>query len=103
MVLANELEAAALGPMLSPTQLGGALVIVKQGADPAIVMAAGMPPREVPALVVPDVHDTTGAGDAFAAGLLLSLAAGADAVTATLAGHRVAAEAVRFASVSADA
>ena len=103
VVLANELEAAALGPLLCPAHLGGALVIVKQGAEPAIVMVAGMPPQEVPAQLVPDVRDTTGAGDAFAAGLLLSLAAGADALTATDAGHRVAADAVRLASISAGA
>jgi sugar/nucleoside kinase (ribokinase family) len=78
--------------------LHGAVVVVKQGADPAIVHRAGEAPVEVPAIVVPDVRDTTGAGDAFAAGMLLSMAAGADTVVAVRRGHEVAAQAVRDAS-----
>lgn len=101
VVLANELEAATLGPMMHPDHLGGALVIIKQGAEPAIVMESGHPPREVPAEVVTDVHDTTGAGDAFAAGLLLALAYGGDPVSATRRAHEVAADAVRRASAPA--
>ena len=83
VVLANELEAAVLGSMMHPDQLGGALVVIKQGAEPAIVLAAGEPPVQVPAEVVADVQDTTGAGDAFAAGLLLALAADSDPISAT--------------------
>jgi sugar/nucleoside kinase (ribokinase family) len=98
VVLANEIEAATLGPRLHPDHLGGALVIVKYGADPAVVLQSGRPPVSVPARHVPDVHDTTGAGDAFAAGLLLALADGADAVAATERAHDVAAAAVRDAS-----
>jgi sugar/nucleoside kinase (ribokinase family) len=101
VVLANELEAATLGPELHPDHLDGALVIVKQGPEPAIVLQAGQPPQLVPAEVVAGVRDTTGAGDAFAAGLLLALADGADAITATRRGHAVAAAAVRRASAHA--
>lgn len=102
VVLANELEAAALGPELHPDHLHGALVIIKQGSQPAIVLQAGHPPVEVPAEVVANVRDTTGAGDAFAAGLLLALAAGAEPIAATARGHAVAADAVRSASAAAD-
>ncbi len=98
VVLANELEAAVLGSMMHPDHLGGALVVIKQGAEPAIVLEAGEPPVHVPAEVVVDVHDTTGAGDAFAAGLLLALAAHADPISATRRAHAVAADAVRRAS-----
>lgn len=98
VVFANELEAQVLGDGLRPERLGGALVVVKQGAGPAIVWSPDGTRREVPALAVPGVRDTTGAGDAFAAGLLLALADGADEVAATVAGHRVAAAAVRRAS-----
>ena len=101
VVLANELEAAALGSELHPDNLGGALVIVKQGAQPATVFEAGRSPQEVAAESVESVHDTTGAGDAFAAGLLLALADGADPVAATRRAHSVAAEAVRRASARA--
>lgn len=100
VVLANELEAATIGDGLRPDQLGGSLVVVKQGPDPAIVWAAGRDPVRIPAVAIPDVHDTTGAGDAFAAGLLTALAAGADHVEATRRAHEVAANAVRRASFS---
>lgn len=100
VVLANELEAAALGPQLHPDHLDGALVIVKQGAQPAIVLEAGKSAREVTAETVANVRDTTGAGDAFAAGLLLALADGHDAMSATRRAHEVAADAVRRASAS---
>ena len=98
VVLANELEAAVLGAGLHPDHLDGALVVIKQGAQPAIVLQAGQPRHEVAAETVPNVRDTTGAGDAFAAGLLLALADGADPVSATSRAHTVAAQAVRRAS-----
>jgi sugar/nucleoside kinase (ribokinase family) len=95
VVLANELEAAALGERLEPSHLGGATVVVKRGGGPVTIVRDGVPAVEVPAIALDDVRDTTGAGDAFAAGFLIALAAGADAVDATRAGHRVAADAVR--------
>lgn len=98
VVLANELEAAALGDGLHPDALGGAIVVVKHGAEPAVVHEAGKPPTEVPAITVEGVRDTTGAGDAFAAGFLVALAAGASAPDAARHGHEVAADAVRRAS-----
>ncbi|MDO8362054.1 MAG: carbohydrate kinase family protein [Actinomycetota bacterium] len=103
VVLANELEAATLGPGLHPDHLDGALVVVKQGAEPAIVLQPGRPPVTVPAMSVDGVRDTTGAGDAFAAGLLLALADGADPIEATQRAHRVAADAVRRASAQGSA
>ena len=99
VVLANELEAATLGAALQPDNLNGALVVVKQGALPAIVLHAGQPPREVAAVALANVTDTTGAGDAFAAGFLLSLAASRDPVAAAWHGHQVAATAIQRASM----
>ena len=95
VVLANELEAEVLGPGLHPDRLGGATVVVKHGAEPAVVLQSGHEPLYVPGVLLDDVRDTTGAGDAFAAGLLLSLADGADLMAAVQHGHDVAAAALR--------
>ena len=98
VVLANELEAATLGDGLTPARLGATVVVVKHGADPAEVRLADGTTRTVPAIAVPGVRDTTGAGDGFAAGFLIEWAASHDAVAATRHGHDVAAAAVRRAS-----
>lgn len=95
VVLANELEAATLGMALHPDNLVGALVVVKQGASPALVLQSGHQPREVAANTLSNVTDTTGAGDAFAAGFLLSLAATHDPIAAARRGHEVAATTIQ--------
>ena len=94
VVLANELEAAVLGDRLVPEQINGAVVVVKRGAGPATVLRHGQAPVDVPANVLPGVRDTTGAGDAFAAGFLLGFAQHGDPVQATRQGHDVAAAGV---------
>ena len=66
-------------------------IVVKDGPRPATVHRPGRHPRSVPAEHVEDVRDTTGAGDAFAAGTLAAWIAGADVVSACSAGHRLAA------------
>lgn len=103
LVLANELEAQVLGDGARPASLAGATVVVKQGAQPALVFVGDSAAAVVPAEHVAGVSDTTGAGDAFAAGLLLAWAAGADPVHAVREGHAVAAAAVRSVSSSSAA
>ncbi len=98
VILANELEAQVLGERLHVPYRDGVLVVVKHGAAPAVVSRPDIGSVEVPAITVAGVTDTTGAGDAFAAGLLLGLAAGLDPVAAVQRGHEVAAEQVRAAS-----
>lgn len=98
VVLANELEAATLGDALQPRRLGAEVVVVKHGAQPAELRLADGTTVSVPAVTVPGVRDTTGAGDGFAAGFLMEWAASHDAVAATRHGHEVAAAAVRRAS-----
>jgi sugar/nucleoside kinase (ribokinase family) len=70
----------------------GAVTIVKRGPDPAVVHSPNKPSVEVPGLVVADVSDTTGAGDAFAAGVLTHAGGWRrDPVGACESGHRCAA------------
>lgn len=90
VVLANEAEAERLGPGV----LAGCdprVLVVKRGAQPAVVTARGEAPVEVPPLDVGPVVDSTGAGDAFAGGFLPALAQGVSAAEAAVVGHRVAA------------
>ena len=96
--LCNAMEAAALGDEIDPARIGAHLTVVKHGAGPAVVMQLGHAPVEVPALTIDNVRDTTGAGDAFAAGLLVALASGSTPVAATMLGHHSAARAISAAS-----
>ncbi len=101
VLLCNEMEAATLGRSIDPGPLDDRITVVKRGADPAIVLQAGTEPVHVPALSIDRVRDTTGAGDAFAAGFLIALAAGCSAVDAATCGHETAATAIRAASEGA--
>jgi len=98
VLLCNALEAAAFGDEIEPERFGAALTIVKHGAAPAVVLQTGHAPVEVPALAIDNVRDTTGAGDAFAAGLLVALASGSTPVAAAMLGHHSAARAINTAS-----
>jgi len=96
IAFANADEAALLGIGSVSDETGAAappapLTIVKRGADPADVLRPGRPALHVPATVVADVRDATGAGDAFAAGFLVQAMAGADPRAACVAGHALAA------------
>jgi ribokinase len=85
LLLPNADEARALGPLAGE-------VVTKLGADGAR-WTDGRETVSVPALAV-DVVDTTGAGDAFAAGLLSARLEGAGPLEALEAGCRLAARAV---------
>jgi len=66
------------------------ITIVKNGAAPTVVTVPGAVPRTVPVPQAPPARDSTGAGDAFAAGFLAARLRGADPVEAAAAGHEVA-------------
>jgi sugar/nucleoside kinase (ribokinase family) len=94
LVLANELEAERFGGPDRLVELGARVTVVKQGPAPALVHVPGGGWTSVDACQVDEVHDTTGAGDAFAAGAVGALVDGLDPVTATSQGHRAAAAAL---------
>lgn len=97
VVLCNEDEAAALGgadelsARLAAAGAPSVLVVAKHGAGDAEVVRSGGAVTRVPAVVLDGPVDTTGAGDAFTAGLLMALAAGDDDIAAVRTAHRVAA------------
>jgi sugar/nucleoside kinase (ribokinase family) len=92
ITLANQTEAAVVADELGIGlgHLADRAVVVKRGPLPALIVTqAGS--IEVPASSIGPVADTTGAGDAFAAGVLAALIEGADLAPAVRAGHQAAA------------
>ncbi len=90
ILFANGAEVAHLNLLSEPlTQVR--LTVVKQGADPAILL--DHKGRIITADVIPinvEGLDTTGAGDAFAAGFLAATLAGKSDTDAATAGHQCA-------------
>jgi sugar/nucleoside kinase (ribokinase family)/DNA-binding transcriptional ArsR family regulator len=85
---ANAHEAGLLD--VARPQFAKTLTVVKNGAGSTIVTAPDGTPRAVPVPEAPPARDSTGAGDAFAAGFLAARTHGADPVEAARAGHDLA-------------
>ena len=71
------------------------LTVVKHGAGPATVLGADGVVASVPAHDLGAVTDTTGAGDAFAAGYVVAAMGGHDVEACLAAGHDAAAGLLR--------
>jgi sugar/nucleoside kinase (ribokinase family) len=92
VVFANAAEAAALridGPV------AGAITVVKRGPEPATIHGRNGTVVDVAAIEIPGASDTTGAGDAFAAGFLSTPGWTEHPVAACEAGHHAAATLLR--------
>ena len=92
-LLANSDESEFLG-LKEPGYLPSTTLVVKHGAAPTEARPAGGGWLEVPVVPVEEVRDTTGAGDAFAAGYLSAVVLGADIAAACAAGNASAAHAL---------
>ncbi|MGB0500956.1 MAG: carbohydrate kinase family protein [Acidimicrobiales bacterium] len=94
-VVLNRFEHRSLG--LHPREpLGGAgATIITAGARPTLVLTPKGDADSIPVPPIDTLRDRTGAGDAFLAGFLASRRTGADPVSATHAGHRIAARVLR--------
>lgn len=92
VLFANRDEAAAIG---IDGPVAGALTVIKRGPAPALVHCPDGAAFEVDAVAVPGVNDTTGAGDAFAAGFLVAPGWAQDPKMACESGHRAAADLLR--------
>lgn len=95
LLLANADEAVALAGTAEPARLTGSArhVVVKRGGEGAGWASPGTGTRWIAAQPA-TVLDVTGAGDAFAAGLLSAWLAGAEPAGALRAGARLGARAV---------
>lgn len=71
-------------------QFAKTVTVVKNGAEPTVVTVPGDVPRTVAVPEAPSARDSTGAGDAFAAGFLAARFRGAGPLEAVAAGHELA-------------
>ncbi|MCL1592780.1 MAG: PfkB family carbohydrate kinase [Actinomycetia bacterium] len=91
VVFCNEDEGAMLGVEQRNGLPSVELTVMKAGGQPARAYSGGSVIAAVPANFVEDITDTTGAGDAFAAGFIIAAMESDDVSAAIASGHRHAA------------
>lgn len=100
VIFPNLTEGALLSGETHPDRIGAVLlerfptVVLKRGADGAILFRRGLVPFSIPAPRVHQFIDPTGAGDSFAAGYLAEWMKSSDAEAAVRSAALVAARAV---------
>ena len=100
--LCNEDEAALLGVGATEGMPGAALTVIKRGAHITLAISQNNEHCEVAVTPVASIVDTTGAGDAFAAGFLPAFVATNDVESAIARGHAVAARVLRSPGATLD-
>ena len=100
--LCNEDEAGLLGLGATEAMPGAALTVVKRGAHSTLSISQNNKHCEVAVAPVANIVDTTGAGDAFAAGFLPTFVATNDVEVAIARGHTVAARVLRSPGATLD-
>jgi sugar/nucleoside kinase (ribokinase family) len=93
--LCNEDEAGLLGVGATQGMPGAAITVIKRGAHSTLAILQNNQHYEVAVAPVANIVDTTGAGDAFAAGFLPTFVATNDVEAAIARGHAVAARVLR--------
>ena len=91
VVLCNADEAAVLGVSRTMGLRDVGLTVVKDGRNPAIALAGGELVASVSPPPLDGVRDTTGAGDAFAAGFIAARTGSSQVAAAISVGHELAA------------
>jgi sugar/nucleoside kinase (ribokinase family) len=100
--LCNEDEAGLLGVGATEGMLGAALTVIKRGVHSTFAISQNNKRSEVAVAPVADIVDTTGAGDAFAAGFLPTFVATNDVEVAIARGHAIAARVLRSPGATLD-
>jgi sugar/nucleoside kinase (ribokinase family) len=101
--LCNNDEAALLNINSANPMPGAALTVIKRGALPVTAVTATGAVTEVGTPPVANIVDTTGAGDAFAAGFLPAYATSHDIAHAIEHGHALASRVLRSPGATLDA
>jgi sugar/nucleoside kinase (ribokinase family) len=102
ILLCNEDEVAALGGLAQIADIGRLATVAKHGAAPTVVASRNGDSFTVDVPPLAGVRDTTGAGDAFTAGLLIGLLQGHTLPAAVGAGHATAQRAIVAVSAAAE-